>query len=166
MVNASGWRLHTPGLCDDIDLARAAVIAWGSAHAQLATWLSPRRCVLVADDEVHGWRLWQLVAPTPTLWSSLSTALLSKDAAVIATAVEDAVAVSGIVDEQWAASPFSLPCTLETVGDDGAFVALMPTLERLQVGGGDRRARLLRQLVRLLRSTLGADAELYLPLLE
>lgn len=166
LTTADGWRLHTPGIFDDIDSAREAVIGWAAAHAKVSSWISERRCVLVSDDDVPGWRLWQVVAPATTLWSRVSSALLKRDAAAIAAAVEDVVAVCDRVEVTWRESPFALPCTLETVGVDGVFVALMPGVERLVEEGADRRGRLVRQLVRLLRSTLGNEAELYLPLLE
>jgi len=166
LTTTDGWRLHTPAVFADMDSARDAVIAWAAAHARLSSWISARRCVLVADDDEIGWRLWQLVAPAPTLWSRVSSALLTRDAIVITAAVEDVIAACDVVDGSWRESPFALPCTLETVGVDGFFVALMPEVERLTSETSDRRGRLVRQLVRLLRSTLGSDAELYLPLLE
>ncbi|HEY1098337.1 MAG TPA: hypothetical protein VGF99_05395 [Myxococcota bacterium] len=158
LTTAHGWRLHTPGTFTDIDTARAALIAWARVHEELAAFVSTSRCVLVADDDEIGWRLWQVVGPSPSVWTQLSSALAGRDHDAIASAITTVTSTCTQVGKTW---PTSLPCTLETVGVDGRFVSLMPaelSTATTTTSSGDRCARLLRQVSWLVRSSLGEAA--------
>ncbi|MFT3842732.1 MAG: GTPase domain-containing protein [Myxococcaceae bacterium] len=153
----NGWRFHSaPGaLFGDAETGRAALIRWAQAHASLSSWLSPHRCVALCE-EPGGFRLWQVVRNEPTLYQRVSAAIESNDKRRIGSEVREAIATCIRVAERWAASPWELPCTLETIGLDGSFVSLLPDLAALRATQHvDRFNRLHREIDELVRRSLG-----------
>lgn len=107
-------------------------------------------------EEPGGFRLWQVVRNEPTLYQRVQAAIESNDNRRISTEVRDAIATCIRVAERWAASPWELPCTLETIGSDGTFVSLLPDLGSLRPPQpADRFARLHREIDELVRRSLG-----------
>lgn len=145
----SGWRFHSPagGVFHDADTARAALIRWAQAHTALSGWVSRHRCIALCDDGDGRLRLWQIVRNEPSLWQQLSQALASMDRQRAHQALDQVSRQVDGVSEHWPRAPFELPCTLETVGIDGAFISLLPEASKLERGvSADRGVKLRHQL--------------------
>lgn len=156
--NATGWRLYSSTTSPSTDEAHAALLQQARVHADLATVLSARRCIFV--DHRHGHRLWQAVFQERSVWRAVSDALASRVPETITAELQHAARLCTRLETRWSTAPWSLPCTLETVGvEDAAFVSVVPDVDRLASGPStDHRARILRQLRSLVARTFGDEA--------
>ena len=174
LVEGEQWRLYTAADDDfaTVDDARDALVRWAQQHVRLEGWLTPDRCLVLTPVDDGRVRLWQVVKREASLWSRLHRALQGTNdspstherrlrSTVVAVADQ-----CQRVDARWEHAPYDLPCTLETVcADDARCIAFLPPADRLLPPGRVLRSeRLLRQLRRLLRRELGADADRYLSL--
>ncbi len=130
VITLHGWRLHSPGWFDDVEAARTMLVAWAQAHTRLLALLSVRRCVFVSADG-DGYRLWQLVGTELSVWQRL-TDLQHATIDDVSAGFSHLCTVCSSVEAAWSAAAHPLPCTLETISaTDGAFVGLLPTVDRL-----------------------------------
>ncbi len=145
VITLHGWRLHSPAWFNDVEDARAMLLAWAQTHTRLLSLLSRRRCVFVSADR-GGYRVWQLVGSEVSVWQRLAD--LEPDVDVAAVLAE-LCAICRHVEATWSLAPHPLPCTLETIGAaDGVFVGLLPTTQRLleHPVAPVRSSRLLQQM--------------------
>ncbi|HEY1550680.1 MAG TPA: GTPase domain-containing protein [Kofleriaceae bacterium] len=118
----SEWRVHSTAsaVFADLDDARRALVAWARHHTLAQAYISPQRCIVLAETGDGRWRLWQIVARSATLRDLLDDdGALERDDAdrLVEQAIESMAGMA-------------LPCTLDTLGMlDTArpvYVGLMP----------------------------------------
>jgi len=127
----SGWRVVSSrdAVFATLDQGRATLIQWARLHASIAGAISPRRCVVLADDGERAWRLWQVVRAEDSLREVVERAMheLTGDALVTRLGQVAQVLLDG--DDKLSRAPIALPCNLDTIGfsDIGAvYIGLMP----------------------------------------
>ena len=157
----SGWRVvsSADALFPSLDLGRAALIQWARLHASATTAISARRCIVLADDGAHGWRLWQIVRADDSLRELLARALRDHTGEVLIAKVCQAAQLLLDAQDKLARLPLLLPCNLDAIGvsDTGAaYIGLMPNSGVTSTESrpwGDPRALLRAQL----ESAIAAD---------
>jgi hypothetical protein len=109
----------TSVLIVDDDVGLRTTIQWARLHASAAGTISPRRCVVLADDGDRGWRLWQIVHAEPALREAIERALRepSGEAVVAASLRERALDVDHVLAR--------LPGAAQTEGIVPAIAALL-----------------------------------------
>ena len=127
----SGWRIVSSrdATFGTLDLGRAALLQWARLHAGATSAISPSRCIVLADNGIRAWRLWQIVRVERSLRDAVAGALRehAREAVIarlcwIAQLLLDA-------DDRLARAPQALPCNLDTIGSfEGAavYIGLMP----------------------------------------
>jgi GTPase SAR1 family protein len=140
----SGWRVvsHRDAAFASLDQGRAALIQWARMHAGMIDAISPRRCVVLADDGLEGWRLWQIVRAEGALREAIDSALRDlPDEALLPRLCQLAQLLLD-ANTKLARLPLPLPCTLDCVGvSDGVavYVGLMPDPSTPPTGPRQRR---------------------------
>jgi signal recognition particle receptor subunit beta len=127
----SGWRVvsHRDAAFASLDLGRAALIQWARQHAGAAGTISPRRCIVIADDGHGGWRLWQIVRAEPSLREAIDGALRDFPGDTVLPRLCKLAQLLLDIDAKLARLPLALPCNVDCVGmSDGVavYVGLMP----------------------------------------
>jgi len=127
----SGWRVVSSRdtVFASLDQGRAALIQWARLHAGVTGAISPRRCIVLADDGQHGWRLWQIVRADDSLRELLSRGLRELAGEPLIQRICHAAQLLSDAQDKLAGMPLSLPCSLDAIGssDTGAvYIGLMP----------------------------------------
>lgn len=127
----SGWRVVSgrDATFASLDEGRAALIQWARLHANAAGTISPRRCIVLADDGDRGWRLWQIVHAEPALREAIERALREPSGEAVVARLTQIAQLLLDVDDRLARLPLTLPCNLDCVGAlDGVavYIGLMP----------------------------------------
>jgi len=157
----SGWRVMSTrdAAFDTLDQGRAALIQWARLHATANGVISPRRCIVLADDGRGGWRLWQVVQTEESLRELISRSLHEHTGEALIAWLSQAVQLLVDAQDQLGGLPLALPCNLDTIGasEVGAiYIGLMPepTTPLAEARPrGDTRAMLRSQL----DAALGSD---------
>jgi signal recognition particle receptor subunit beta len=127
----SGWRVvsHRDAAFASLDQGRAALIQWARQHAGAAGTISPRRCIVIADDGHGGWRLWQIVRAETSLREAIDGALRDHRGDSVVPRLCQLAQLLLDADAKLARLPLALPCNLDCIGvTDGlaVYVGLMP----------------------------------------
>jgi len=127
----SGWRVVSSRetVFPSLDQGRAALIHWARLHAGVAGAISPRRCIVLADDGEHAWRLWQIVRADDSLREVLARALREHAGEALIARVCQAAQLLYDAQDKFAGLPLSLPCSLDAIGSSEAgavYIGLMP----------------------------------------
>jgi signal recognition particle receptor subunit beta len=127
----SGWRVMSTrdAAFATLDQGRAALIQWARVHASANGVISPRRCVVLADDGDGGWRLWQVVRTEESLRELISRELHDYTGEALIARMCQAVQLLVDAQDQLGHLPLVLPCNLDTIGSSeiGAiYIGLMP----------------------------------------
>jgi hypothetical protein len=127
----SGWRVMSmrEAIFATLDQGRAALIQWARLHASANGVISPRRCIVLADDGAGGWRLWQVVRTEDSLRELISRAMQDYTGEPLVSRICQAVQLLLDAQDQLTHLPMILPCNLDTIGssDIGAiYIGLMP----------------------------------------
>lgn len=112
----------------DMEAGRATLIRWARMHVACTGFLSPDRCVVLADTGDGRWRLWQIVRAERSLRRLLEDIATSSVDDAARRIVEAATLLYDAL-ERAERTPLKVPCTLDTVGrgDRGAvYIGLMP----------------------------------------
>jgi signal recognition particle receptor subunit beta len=148
-----GWRVVSSrdGTFASLDQGRAALIQWARLHAGAAGAISPRRCIVLADDGNDGWRLWQIVRAERSLREAVDHALLDHPGESVVPRLRQLAQLLLDADDKLARMPLALPCHLDCIGaleGVAVYIGLMP--ETAAPTGprprGDPRALLRREL--------------------
>jgi hypothetical protein len=88
----AGHRLYSLSASsyEDVEVGRAALLAWARLHALHQESLSSPRCIVLAEDGAGKHRLWQIVRTCPSLRDRLASVLGARDHTMIAAALLDA----------------------------------------------------------------------------
>jgi len=126
----SGWRAYSSGdaVYRDLERGREMLIQWARLHVACTGFLSPRRCVVVADAGDGTWRLWQIVRAEPSLRDYLA-GIERRDADEATARLLESASVLLDVGAKLAQTSCPLPCTLDTIGrgEHGPiYIGLMP----------------------------------------
>jgi hypothetical protein len=126
-----GWRVVSNGdaVFASLDQGRTALIQWARLHAGAAGAISPRRCIVLADDGARGWRLWQIVHADDSLRELLERALLEYAGDPLVFCLSRTAQLLLDAHERLARLTLALPCNLDTIGSSGigpAYIGLMP----------------------------------------
>ena len=157
----SGWRVMSTrdAAFTTLDQGRAALIQWARLHATANGVISPRRCIVLADDGDGGWRLWQVVRTEESLRELISRSLHEHTGEALVARMSHAVQLLVDAQDQLGGLPLVLPCNLDTIGasEIGAiYIGLMPEPTTPLAEGrprSDARAMLRSQL----DAAIGAD---------
>ncbi|HEX4954051.1 MAG TPA: GTPase domain-containing protein [Thermoanaerobaculia bacterium] len=161
-VAVSGpWLLHSAPASTyrEEEAGRNALLEWARWHATLGRRLSPRRCVVLAEDHAPGWRLWQIVHREETLGMALSRALAQRDPEILARSLLQTVRVLSEACDSVAVT--GLRISLETVGlleSAPAYVALVPQPNALAGLAAMRPPGLVEQVQSLAPLLAGSSA--------
>jgi len=127
----SGWRAVSSRdtVFASLDQGRAALIHWARLHAGVVGAISARRCIVLADDGQHAWRLWQIVRADDSLRELLSRGLRELTGEPLIQRICHAAQLLSDAQDKLAGLAMSLPCSLDAIGasDTGAvYIGLMP----------------------------------------
>lgn len=127
----SGWRVvsHREAAFASLDQGRMALIQWARLHAGAVGTISPRRCIVLADDGRDGWRLWQIVRAECALRESIDGALRDHPGDALLPRLCQLAQLLLDADAKLARLALPLPCNLDCIGtSDGVavYVGLMP----------------------------------------
>lgn len=125
----TGWRIHSAVDAEysGLDAGRQAVVAWARAHTPRIDFLSPGRCIVLADAGEGAWRLWQIVRAAPSLRRWLLDLAYASDPATLLDAL--GLAASTLYEAAIHPQGTGLSITFDSVGrgDQGPqLVGLMP----------------------------------------
>jgi len=137
----SGWRVVSSGgaTFGTLDQGRTALIHWARLHAGASGTIAPRRCIVLADDGDHGWRLWQIVRAERSLREAVDQALRDLPGESVIPRLSRLAELLLDADDRFARLALALPCNLDCVGAlDGTavYIGLMP--EATATPGGSR----------------------------
>jgi hypothetical protein len=127
----SGWRVVSSGdtAFTTLDQGRTALIQWARLHAGAITAISPRRCIVLADDGSAAWRLWQMVHAETSLRDIVDHALQAVTRDALLSGLRRAAQLLLDADARLGRMPLRLPCTPDCIGpsETGAiYIGLMP----------------------------------------
>jgi len=127
----SGWRVvsRSDATFASLDQGRTVLIQWARLHAGAADAISPRRCIVLADDGSGGWRLWQLVRAERSLREIVDGVLRTPTREAVVAGLRNAARLLLDADTRTSRLPLRLPCTLDSTGvSDGVavYIGLMP----------------------------------------
>ncbi len=150
----SGWRVVSSrdGSFASLDQGRTALIQWARLHAGTAGAISPRRCIVLADDGDRGWRLWQIVRAETSLREAVDSALRDHAGDALIPRLCRLAQLLIDADDKLARLSLALPCTLDCIGGGGGvavYIGLMPDVTTTLAGPrprSDPRALLRNQL--------------------
>jgi signal recognition particle receptor subunit beta len=111
------WSLHSAqtAVFADIEAGRAELVRWAGLHVANSKIISKHRCVVLADDGLGRFRLWQLVRREVSLRTRIESAL-TKDASVIADALLSSARTFLEMAARLVDTTCELSLTLDTVG--------------------------------------------------
>ena len=124
-----------------LDQGRAALIQWARLHAGASGTISPRRCIVLADDGQRGWRLWQIVRAERSLRDAVDQALRDHPGEAVLPGLSRLAQLLLDADDKFARLALALPCNLDCVGAlDGiaAYIGLMPAPATAAAPAGPR----------------------------
>ncbi|MET0536155.1 MAG: ADP-ribosylation factor-like protein [Steroidobacter sp.] len=124
------WSLHSAAsaLVGSLDSGRGELIQWARLHLANNDFISKQRCVVLADDGTHHYRLWQIVRSESSLRARIEAAL-SGEARGIAKALLIAARAFLRMAKRLSAATCELPLSLEQVSvadADPIYVGWMP----------------------------------------
>lgn len=127
----SGWRVvsRRDASFGSLDQGRGVLIQWARQHAGAAGAISPRRCIVLADDGGGRWRLWQLVRAERSLREIVDTAFGAPSRDAMVAGLRNAARLLLEADTRFGWLPLHLSCTLDSIGVcDGTpvYIGLMP----------------------------------------
>lgn len=127
----SGWRVVSSrdAAFGSLDQGRTALIQWARVHAGASGTISSRRCIVLADDGGHAWRMWQIVRAESSLRDAADQALREPTSESLLARLCKVAQLLVEADEKLARVPLALPCNLDSIGlsERGAvYVGLMP----------------------------------------
>lgn len=129
-IAAGHWRFHSAGdeVFASLEEGRAALVQWARVHSAGSSALSKERCIVLAADAEHHFRLWQIVRIQETLRDRIERAL--QETAVILAATLLAVTRSFFeMAERLSEGPCELPLRLDltaVTANGAAYVGIMP----------------------------------------
>ncbi len=129
-IAAGHWRFHSAGdeVFASLEEGRAALVQWARVHSAGSSALSKERCIVLAADGEHHFRLWQIVRIQETLRDRMERAL--QETATILAATLLAV-TRGFFEmaERLSEGPCDLPLRLDltaVTANGAAYVGIMP----------------------------------------
>jgi signal recognition particle receptor subunit beta len=127
----SGWRMVSSrdAAFASLDQGRTALIQWARLHASAIGAISPRRCIVLADDGCGEWRLWQLVRAESSLRDAVDLALRALTREAMVAGLRRVAQLLLDADARLGRMPLRLSCTLDSIGpsETGAvYIGLMP----------------------------------------
>lgn len=146
---SSGWRAHSSASAtfDDVERARAELVAWARRHAAMQPFLSRQRCIALAETGDGHWRLWQVVRDEPSL-----RAMLDERPHELARWLGTSLRVIGEARTAWPDN--ALPCSIDTLGvseiGGPRYVGLVPAPGASDPEADDERA--MREIAALVRA--------------
>lgn len=125
------WRVlsHVGDRFQNGDAAQAAVLKWARWHAKANGLLSRSRCTVTTETSAGLWRLWQIVRVEWSLRAALGRVLSRHEPEVVARGLLETSLMLGA--GRLACAPLGLPCTLDTLGAEAAYIGWVPPLEAL-----------------------------------
>jgi signal recognition particle receptor subunit beta len=144
---AGPWMVHAAGAAryEDEASARLALLEWARWHADHDRYLSPGRCLAIAEAPAEGGlQLWQFVRRERTLTAQLSHAIQQEPPEELARTLFSAIQAVERVHR--AVAPSGPRVSFDTVGmlsNGPAYVALAPTPRGLERRPADYRPRSL-----------------------
>jgi signal recognition particle receptor subunit beta len=150
----SGWRVvsRRDASYASLDQGRSVLIQWARLHAGAVGAISPRRCIVLADDGSGHWRLWQLVRAERSLREIVDGAFRAPSQDAMLGGLRNVARLLLDAETRLGWLPLRLPCTLDSIGaSDGAavYIGLMPDPGEPATG-----PRPHRDLLGLLRGSL------------
>ncbi|MEM7483068.1 MAG: ADP-ribosylation factor-like protein [Acidobacteriota bacterium] len=135
------WLIHSPpgARYDQLETGRQRLIAWARWHSRLGGLLSSKRCIVLAEDSLRRWRLWQVVGRSATLRGLLLDAFANGEATELAHRLVTAAEALMTLRDRPELDP--LHPNLDSVGpEDGrwVFTGLMPTTPAEPESGEER----------------------------
>lgn len=127
----SGWRVVSSrdASFGSLDQGRSALIQWARLHAGASGAISPRRCIVLADDGTGCWRMWQLVRAESSLREAVDRALDEPGREAMVAGLRRVARLLFDADARLGRLPVRLPCTLDSIGPSDAaavYIGLMP----------------------------------------
>jgi hypothetical protein len=161
LAEVGSWRLHSLAAhhFSDLEEGKQDLLRWARLHTGGFERLSPRRCLVLADTGMGGWRLWQIVAAAESLQRLLAQRLLEIDAEEAARTLLATAAHLLQARAAFAAEP-RLPCRLATIGllqSRVVYAGLLPPASwngRTGESEGDDVALIRREIEPVLRKVL------------
>lgn len=136
------WKIHSPKPAQfaTLDQGREALIKWARLHAASTHVISAQRCVVLAEDGLGHYRLWQIVRADPSLRDEFSAALAEGPDAIAASLLTLPRQLLQAA-ERWNGAACWLPLKLTSVGTataGGCYLGRMP--DPLQARPVERRS--------------------------
>jgi signal recognition particle receptor subunit beta len=127
----TGWRVVSSrdAVFATLDQGRSALIQWARLHASAGGTISSRRCIVLADDGNHAWRMWQIVRAETSLREAADHALREVASEPLLARLGKVAHLLVEADEKLANLTIVLPCNLDTIGSSergATYIGLMP----------------------------------------
>lgn len=127
MTSGSGWTVHSPAeACfDSVQVGRAALLDWARAHSARSGLFAQRRCIVLAEDGLGHYRLWQCVGAAETMLDRLMADLEKDPESVSALLIDIARQLVRGTNSEYSGLPLDLASIAARTGQR-YFAGLMP----------------------------------------